>query len=168
MRSLYDIDSRIEALLSLPEEDVVDVETGEVKRDIWSELDALDIERKEKIANIALFIKQAKAEAAMLREYAKQISDRARAKENRVERLVAHTAASMMQYDDRTIEDKRVRVTATTSKSVDVPDVSVLPDEYKRVKTTIEADKTKLAKALKAGETFEGVYVIEKPTLRIK
>ena len=168
MRSLYDIDSRIEALLSLPEEDVVDVETGEVKRDIWSELDALDIERREKIANIALFIKQAKAEAAMLREYAKQISDRARAKENRVERLIANTAASMMQYDDRTIEDKRVRVTATTSKSVDVPDVSVLPDEYKRVKTTVEADKTKLAKALKAGETFEGVYVIEKPTLRIK
>ena len=168
MRSLYDIDSRIEALLSLPEEDVVDVETGEVKRDIWSELDALDIERREKIANIALFIKQAKAEAAMLREYAKQISDRARAKETRVERLIAHTAASMMQYADRTIEDKRVRVTATTSKSVDVPDVSVLPDEYKRVKTTIEADKTKLAKALKAGETFEGVYVIEKPTLRIK
>ena len=168
MRSLYDIDSRIEALLSLPEEDVVDVETGEVKRDIWSELDALDIERKEKIANIALFIKQAKAEAAMLREYAKQISDRARAKENRVERLIANTAASMMQYDDRTIEDKRVRVTATTSKSVDVPDVSVLPDEYKRVKTTVEADKAKLTKALKAGETFEGVYVIEKPTLRIK
>ena len=168
MRSLYDIDSRIEALLSLPEEDVVDVETGEVKRDIWSELDALDIERREKIANIALFIKQAKAEAAMLREYAKQISDRARAKENRVERLIAHTAASMMQYDDRIIEDKRVRVTATTSKSVDVPDVSVLPDEYKRVKTTVEADKAKLTKALKAGETFEGVYVIEKPTLRIK
>ena len=168
MRSLYDIDSRIEALLSLPEEDVVDVETGEVKRDIWSELDALDIERREKIANIALFIKQAKAEAAMLREYAKQISDRARAKENRVERLIANTAASMMQYDDRTIEDKRVRVTATTSKSVDVPDVSVLPDEYKRVKTTVEADKAKLTKALKAGETFEGVYVIEKPTLRIK
>ena len=146
----------------------MDVETGEVKRDIWSELDALDIERKEKIANIALFIKQAKAEAAMLREYAKQISDRARAKENRVERLIANTAASMMQYDDRTIEDKRVRVTATTSKSVDVPDVSVLPDEYKRVKTTVEADKAKLTKALKAGETFEGVYVIEKPTLRIK
>ena len=101
MRSLYDIDSRIEALLSLPEEDVVDVETGEVKRDIWSELDALDIERREKIANIALFIKQAKAEAAMLREYAKQISDRARAKENRVERLIdgryAASAAALLE-----------------------------------------------------------------------
>lgn len=168
MRSLYDIDSRIEALLSLPEEDVVDVETGEVKRDIWSELDALEIERKEKIANIALFIKETKKEAEALREYARQISERAKAKENRVERLINWAATSMLMHGEQTIEDKRVRVTATTSKSVDVPDVSVLPDEYKRVKTTIEADKTKLAKALKAGETFEGVYVIEKPTLRIK
>ena len=74
----------------------------------------------------------------------------------------------MIMHGEQTIEDKRVRVTATTSKSVKVDDASILPDEYKRVKTTIEADKAKLAKALKNGETFEGVWVIEKPSLRIK
>lgn len=168
MKSLFDIDSRISALLSIPEDEVVDMETGEVLRDIWSELDALEIERKEKIANIALFIKETKKEAEALREYARQISERAKAKENRVERLINWTATSMMAYGEHTIEDKRVRVTATTSKSVKVDDVDVLPDEYKRVKTTVEADKTKLTKALKNGETFTGVWVIEKPSLRIK
>ena len=168
MKSLFDIDSRISALLSIPEDEIVDMETGEVLRDIWSELDALEIERKEKIANIALFIKETKKEAEALREYARQISERAKAKENRVERLINWAATSMLAYGEHTIEDKRVRVTATTSKSVKVDDVDVLPDEYKRVKTTVEADKTKLTKALKNGETFEGVWVIEKPSLRIK
>ena len=168
MKSLFDIDSRISALLSIPEDEIVDMETGEVLRDIWSELDALEIERKEKIANIALFIKETKKEAEALREYARQISERAKAKENRVERLVIWAATSMIMHGEQTIEDKRVRVTATTSKSVKVHDASVLPDVYKRVKTTVEADKTKLTKALKNGETFEGVWVIEKPSLRIK
>lgn len=168
MKSLFDIDSRIQAILSIPEDEVVDLETGEIKRDIWSELEALDIERKEKIINIALFIKETKKEAEALREYARQISERARAKENRIERLTAYAAANMMQNGDKPIEDKRVRVTATTSKSIEVPDAQVLPDEYKRVKTTVEADKSKLAKAIKAGETFDGVFVVEKPTLRIK
>lgn len=44
----------------------------------------------------------------------------------------------------------------------------LLPTEFQRVKTTCDADKTALKKALKAGEKIEGVHLEKRHSLQIK
>lgn len=168
MDTLYRIDEAIREICELPEEEVIDMETGEVLRDIWSEIEKLGKDRKTKITNTALVIRKLTEEAAAARIYARQISERAKAKENRAEMLKAMLGASMFTFGDKTVEDERIRVTATTSKSVYVSPDAELPPEYVRVKTTSEADKTKIAEALKKGVEISGAAFIEKPSVRIK
>lgn len=55
------------------------------------------------------------------------------------------------------------------SKSLNVADVSVLPEEFTRVKpAVVEPDKMALKKAIKEGMEFEGVTFIEKQTISMK
>lgn len=55
------------------------------------------------------------------------------------------------------------------SSSIEVKDVSTLPVEFTRTKpAVVEADKTALKKALKSGQEFDGVTVIEKKNISMK
>ncbi|HAF28989.1 MAG TPA: hypothetical protein DCG75_08065 [Bacteroidales bacterium] len=53
------------------------------------------------------------------------------------------------------------------SSQVIVEDVNSLPDIYKVVKVTEQADKMALKKAIEAGEKIEGVYILENLNLKI-
>lgn len=55
------------------------------------------------------------------------------------------------------------------SSSIEVKDVSKLPTEFTRVKpAVVEPDKTALKKAMKSGQEFDGVTVIEKRNISMK
>lgn len=51
---------------------------------------------------------------------------------------------------------------------VDEDCLAILPDDFKRVKTTVEADKTALKTALKAGMAIEGVTLADSYSLNIR
>lgn len=53
------------------------------------------------------------------------------------------------------------------STSVEVKDVNSLPDNYKVIKVTEQADKMALKKALKSGELIKGVALKENLNLKI-
>lgn len=75
MRTLYEIDTDIL--------NCVDEETGEILD--FEKLNALQMEREAKIEGVALYIKQLKAEAALIREEEKALAERRKKKENRAE-----------------------------------------------------------------------------------
>lgn len=53
------------------------------------------------------------------------------------------------------------------SSSVQVEDVNALPDEFKTIKITESANKAELKRAIKAGESIQGVELIESLNLKI-
>ena len=71
MRTLYEIDTDIL--------NCVDEETGEILD--FEKLNALQMEREAKIEGVALYIKQLKAEAALIREEEKALAERRKKKE---------------------------------------------------------------------------------------
>ena len=54
------------------------------------------------------------------------------------------------------------------SETVEFTDQDLVPDEYWRVKTTREPDKTALKTALKAGESIPGAYLEQHQNMSIK
>lgn len=170
MSSLYEIDS---TLLELIEHgftvDCVDMETGEIDEEkIKQYLINLPIEREKKLEAYGCLIKNMNAEAEAIREEEKALYARRKAKEKTVERLKSAVVASMMVQGERRFETSKILFSLRKSESVDVPDATKLPEQYQNIKTTIDADKTALKAALKAGEIIEGAALVVKENLQIK
>lgn len=141
----------------------IDPETGEILEDT-SELDELALARDEKIENTALYIKNLKAEAEAIRAEEKKLADRRRAAENRAEWLKNYLSNNLAGEKFSTA---RVAISFRRSESLKIDDIWSIPDEYMRYKDP-EPDKTMLKKAIKAGQYFEGVELVETQNIQIK
>lgn len=151
---LYEIDS---AIL-----DCVDEETGEIF-DI-ERFDALSIERDAKIENIALWIKNLRAEAEALKEEKDNFAKRQKAAETKMESLKRYLEGYL---EGTPFSTTKVKVSFRKSESVDYDDVYKIPDEFIKIKEP-EVKKAELKKALKDGMKFEGVRLVEKQNIQIK
>lgn len=159
--TLYEINQKIEAAIM----NAVDEETGEITED-FAMLDELQLEREQKIENSGLYIKNLTAEIESLKAEEKALSERRKAKEKKAEWLKSYLAYSLAGAKFET-----PKLALSFRKSVvvvDVADVDKLPEEFKRVKTTIDADKVALKEALKGGAVIDGATLVEKQNLQIK
>jgi hypothetical protein len=83
------------------------------------------------------------------------------------ERLIA--ALQKVAPDETRWELPRHKITSRKTTAVDVTaDPLELPEQYQRIKTTIAADKTALAAALKGGAQIEGCALVEGRSWSIK
>lgn len=152
--TLYEIDQQ---LLNC-----IDLETGEI---IDAEkLNALMMERDEKIEKVALWIKELKAEAEALKAEKQSFADRQKATENKIESLKKWLVDAL---NGEKFKTTKVAVSFRKTKSVDVPDVFALDENYiKYAEPT--ADKAAIKKAIEAGETVKGAQLVENVSISIK
>ena len=107
--TLYEIDAAILAC--------VDQETGEI---IDPEaLDALQMEREKKLENVALWVKDLKAEAEAIGNEVKALTARKKAAENKAERLKAWLAGAL---EGEILKTSKVRVSYTHNSRLNVID----------------------------------------------
>ena len=158
--TLYEIDQKIEAAII----NAVDEETGEITED-FALLDELQIEREQKIENSGLYIKNLAAEIESLKAEEKALYERRKSKEKHAEWLKGYLTYSLAGAK---FETPKLALSFRKSVVVDVADVDKLPEEFKRVKTTVDADKTALKEALKGGAVIDGATLDEKQNLQIK
>lgn len=152
--NLYQIDN---AIL-----DCVDMETGEIF-DV-EKFDALSIERDVKLENIALWIKNLKAEAEALKVEMDSFAKRKKSAETKLESLKNYLATYL---EGAKFETTRVKVSWRKSESVEYDDIYKIPDEFIKYKEP-EVKRTELKKALKDGMEFEGVRIVEKQNIQIR
>lgn len=157
--TLYEINQELENAF----DSLIDPETGEILDDACV-LDALTMERNEKIENIALMIKNLRADAEAINAEAKKLKARAKACENRSEWLRSYLA---MNLEGEEFKSPRAAISWRRSEAVNVTDVWALPAEYIRMADP-EPDKTAIKKALKSGETVNGATLVENYSLQIK
>lgn len=151
---LYEID---QAILNC-----IDAETGEI---INAEmLDNLQMERDVKIENIALYIKDLKAEAEALKAEKLAFAERQRVAENKVESLKNYLSYVLKGQAFKTV---KASVSFRKSQIVDVPDILALDENFVRYKDP-EADKTAIKEAIKAGQIVKGATLIENTSIIIK
>ena len=155
--NLYDIEYEIT--------NCVDSETGEIIDE--KRLDALQMERREKIENILLWIKNLKSEAGAIREEEKKLADRRQSDEKKAESLTQYVQNVL---NGEKFKTSRVVVSYRKSEAVIVDDLQLMRetcDEYLKYKDP-EPDKAKIKAALKDGITVPGCHLEERQNITIK
>ncbi len=152
--NLYEID---DAIL-----ECVDLETGEIFD--AEKFEQLEIERETKIENICCWIKNLKAEAEALKAEKDAFAQRQKSAENKMESLKRYISAYL---DGEKFKTAKVAVSFRKSESLEILEGANIPDEYLRFKEP-EVNKVELKKALKAGERFDGVQLVENLNIQIR
>lgn len=154
MASLYEIDRRILAL--------VDKETGEIND--FEQLDKLRLERDAKIENIALWIKNLRADEESYRTEKQAFEDRLRQARQKRESLERYLSAAL---NGESFKTAKVECSFRRSQRVEVDDIELLPEEFLKYKNP-EADKTAITKAIREGKEIAGARLAAALNLQIK
>lgn len=154
MATLYEINA---AIL-----DCVDLETGEIID--FDQLQALQLEREQKVENVALWYKNLLSDAA---QYAaeeaafKQKKQRAQAQAERLKQYLLD-ALGGEKY-----KSARVSISYRNTPRVVVDDVLNLPPRFVRFADP-EPNKTEIAAAIKNGEEVNGARIESSQSIIIK
>ena len=147
--------------------DCIDLETGEV---IDTErLDALQMERDAKIENVALWIKDLKAEAEAIKAEKMALAERQRVAENKAESLKNWLAYAL---DGQKFSTARCAISFRKTEKVEISDVGMIRlmkehDELLTYKDP-EPNKTAIKQALKDGLNVQGVQLVQNMSTIIK
>lgn len=169
MNTLYELDARIAELLDTGfEMSCIDAETGEIdETQLAVYLEQLQLDRKTKIDNIAVYVKNLEAEAVAIKAEEKRLKERREAKERKAERLKNYIKTSMVLQGETKFESARVSMALRNSKAV-VVDESKLESVYFINKLVQSVDKKAIKAALEAGILVEGAMLEERKNLQIK
>ena len=160
--TLYEIDA---AILALANED------GEITD--YEALDALTMEREQKIENVACWIKDLKAEAEAVKTEADKLNTRKKAIDNKIDSLKQWLLYAL---DGAKLKTARCNVYQTHSQKLSVPDEPGLirflqtlnePEKFLRIKEP-ELKKDDIKKALKDGYEIPGAALEETEGLVIR
>lgn len=141
----------------------VDEETGEIDVDKFN---ALDIERKQKISDIACMIKEARAEAAAIKAEKQKMEARQKAAENRETRLKDYLAYCL---DGEKFKNEKCSIYYKESTSTKVDEnllPETLPAKYQRV--TVTPNLTAIKEDLDNGIEIEGCHLVKKSSIVVR
>ena len=160
---LYEITQDIAELEELiNNEELTEDEVIEVKTMIESVLN-------EKAEQIAYVIKNKESDIKAIKEEEKRLKEKRKSVEKSAERLKSYVLENLLMLDKKKIKTSVGDIAIRKSQAVEVSsDVNVLDDRFKRVKTTVEADKTALKEAIKSGEVVDGVEIVENYSLNVR
>ena len=155
MRKLYDIDADIFSCF--------DEETGEVLNE--KKLDALNLEREQKIEGVALAIKELTADIAAYKFERDSFNEKIKRAEKQVE---GYKIWLQKATEGQKFHSSKVDVSFRSSEVVDISDESLVPTEYLKWKNTSSPDKNAIKQALKAGIEVEGCSLINRQNVQVK
>lgn len=159
--TIYDIDARIAELSNAAEDDMlIDEETGELMT-VSQALDALRMEREEKIENVACWVKNLSAEADAIKDEEINLAKRRKAAETKAANLKAWLIDALTREDGTTDRLKTARVSVSVKRNPPstVVDDTLLPSSYKVAKITYQADKDLIKRELLAGGEVPGAHL---------
>lgn len=162
---LYEINEEYAAIIAAVEE-----AEGELTPELEEALAANGDDFAAKIENYIKAVRNYEADADAFKAEAAAFKAKADRASRTADRLKETVSAAMLL---RGIDKERFgNFTASFRRServvVDEDALEALPDDFKRVKTSVEPDKTALKTAIKAGMTIDGVTIMESKSLQIK
>lgn len=142
--------------------DCIDMETGEIIAP--EKLEALKMDKHEKLRNIAFVALNAMADAKAYEEQEKKFAARKRSAKATVEwareTLARELAGQKMKEAEFTVSYRK-------SEAVEVADEAAVPDEF-RIPQPDKIDRAALKAALKNGAVIAGAQIVERQNIQIK
>ena len=168
--TIYEIDNEFATKMNELLE-IFDEETGEITdldrfEELKKALDGLEEERKQKISNVACWYKSLVAEAEAIKAEKQKLAKRQQVTENKAENLKAYLEYAL---GGEKFKDARVNITYRKSEGIhfaDDFDGNTLPKEFLRIKA--EPKLTEIKEAIKSGQQFDGISLVERQNMLIK
>lgn len=152
--TLYELTKQIQ---ELSEREWADPDTGEIlDEDVANALNALTLERDEKIENVALWYKDTLAEAEAIKAEENKLASRRRGKERLAESLKRYLDYALA---GQKFSSPRVAISfrnVVNGKTV-IDDPTLIPMEFQKVVT--EPIKSEISKAIKVGMDVPGAHL---------
>lgn len=174
MASLYEIDSRLETLLT----EGFDEETGEIyetQEELDKAIDEVALDLDTKIENIGCFIKNLESDVEAIKKEEGNLKHRRQTAENKIESLKrylnGYLSAVYPKEEDRAkwkFKTAKVVLGYRKSNTVEVPDITLLDKDYLKVKTETTADKVAIKEAIKSGKEVKGAYIKQNVNLSVR
>lgn len=138
----------------------------EVVRDT---LEGLSGDLEHKAQNVAMMVRSLEADAAAVKQWAKDAADRAKAIEARADSMRDYLASNLAACGIEKIEGPGVRITWRKSSAVVVDEPGLIPAEFMRSPEPPPPapDKKAIADAIKAGKEVPGAHVEQRRNLQI-
>lgn len=155
MASLYEIDMQI---LSC-----IDQETGELID--FERFESLQIERSQKIENVALWIKNLQSDALAYKAEKEVFAERERAATKKAEQLKGWLAEAL---EGQKFSTGRCAVSFRRSEAVEILDENSIPQEMMIQAISFKPDKKAIKELLKAGQEVSGCRLVENLNTQIK
>lgn len=156
--NLYEIKQEFEKVIK----ECVDMETGEIINP--TRLDELNMVLTDKRENVALYIKNLSAEAKAVDEEAKNLTNRKRVLNNKIEGLKRYLADNL---EGHKFETAKVVVSFRKSEQLEINSTEHIPTEY-LISQEPKIDKVALKNSIKQGAVINGVQIITKQNIQIK
>ena len=161
MRKLYEINEDIERVLDetytmkIDDENAVDKATGEVFS-VVEKLNALEIEKNEKIKSVAVYFDDMVAKLDNLKNKIDMLTKRKKTLEREIEGLQSYI---LFATDNKGFKDDEIEVKVKESKRCDFTDETLIPEKFIKTEIKKSASKTEITKAIKAGEEVPGAVL---------
>lgn len=139
-----------------------DLETGEIIN--VEKFEELQLEREQKLENIACWIKNLDADAEALKTQKMAFSERQKATEAKAESLRNYLQYALQNTNFKTVN---VEVKFRKTQKVEISDFSKLKEDFLKYSEPT-ADKTAIKKAIQSGQVVEGAELIENMSMSIK
>jgi hypothetical protein len=144
---------------------VIEME-GEVSEELFEELEQIQSSLDDKMEAYGVIIKSLRAETEALKNE-KDILERRIKKNNNIEEsLIFRLSDTMQQFGKDKFQTTKVQLSFRKSKSVQILDEKLLPENF--IKITKTPIKLEIKKALLDGLIVEGAELIENYNLQIK
>lgn len=154
MANLYEIDTQIT--------ECFDADTGELLD--AEKLENLMIEKENKLENVALWIKNLKADAAMYKAEKTAFAERQAAAERKAESLTMWLKNAL---DGQKFKTEKTEVSFRKTSKVEVLDIWELNEDFVKYSDPTP-DKAAIKRAIKAGEDVKGAKLIDDISMTIK
>lgn len=161
MRKLYEINEDIERLLDeaytikIDDSTAVDTQTGEIVN-IAERLNALTVEKNEKIKSVAVYFDDMKMKAAALKEKIDTLSAMKKSLDRDIKGLEDYL---IFATNGTGYKDSDVDVKIKESKRCEILDETLIPEKFFSVKVEKSVSKTEITKAIKGGESVPGAEI---------
>lgn len=142
--------------------DCIDLETGEIIEP--EKLEALQMDKHEKLRNIAFVALNAAADAKAYEEQERKFAARKKAAKSTVEWAKETLARELA---GKKMKEAEFSVSYRKSETVEIADINSVPDEFLAPQPP-KVDKAGLKKAIKGGAVIDGVTIAEKQNIQIK
>ena len=154
MSALYEIQEDILSCIDLKTGEIIDVE----------QLHGLQMERRQKIRNIACWIKNLLADARAYEEEEKTFATRKSAAKNKADRLKQYLSDCL---HGEKIQDKEFSIGWRKSQRIHIDEGAAIPAAY-LIPVPDKVDKQGLKDALRQGVLLPGITLMEYSNIQIQ